>query len=135
MALTSPPTHSDHSSAYILKKTCKPVNANTPRPKRKAAWQARLNIKDHVWEDAASRCTTTFLTPRDVHTHFKHIIHRALTTRERGLTPQYGTLCHSPQEPELWPVDRQQAERRTPAVRCAGSGRAPGYRAGAKSYL
>eukprot|EP00962_Isochrysis_galbana_P033280 scaffold11111_cov144-Isochrysis_galbana.AAC.2 len=62
-------------------------------PPAKAAWQARLNIKDHVWEDAASRCTTTFLTPRDVHTHFKHIIHRALTTRERGLTPQYGTLC------------------------------------------
>eukprot|EP00962_Isochrysis_galbana_P026255 scaffold8125_cov113-Isochrysis_galbana.AAC.1 len=61
-------------------------------PPAKAAWQARLNIKDHVWEDAASRCTTTFLTPRDVHTHFKHIIHRALTTRERGLTPQYGTL-------------------------------------------
>eukprot|EP00962_Isochrysis_galbana_P017492 scaffold5034_cov97-Isochrysis_galbana.AAC.1 len=52
-------------------------------PPAKAAWQARLNIKDHVWEDAASRCTTTFLTPRDVHTHFKHIIHRALTTRER----------------------------------------------------
>eukprot|EP00962_Isochrysis_galbana_P029507 scaffold9436_cov185-Isochrysis_galbana.AAC.1 len=36
------------------------------------AWQARLNMKDHVWEDAASRCTTTFLTPRDVHTHYKH---------------------------------------------------------------
>eukprot|EP00962_Isochrysis_galbana_P030943 scaffold10064_cov130-Isochrysis_galbana.AAC.6 len=62
-------------------------------PPAKMAWQARLNIKDHVWEDAASRCTTTFLTPRDVHTHYKHIIHRALTTRERGLTPQCGTLC------------------------------------------
>jgi len=56
-------------------------------PPAKAAWQARLNVKDHVWEDAASRCTTTFLTPRDVHTHFKHIIHRALTTREREDSP------------------------------------------------
>eukprot|EP00962_Isochrysis_galbana_P048529 scaffold20268_cov111-Isochrysis_galbana.AAC.14 len=43
------------------------------------------------WIDAPPR----FLTPRDVHTHFQHIIHRALTTRERGLTPQCqcGTLC------------------------------------------
>jgi hypothetical protein len=28
-----------------------------------------------------------FLTPRDFHPHFKHIIHRALVTRERGINP------------------------------------------------
>jgi hypothetical protein len=40
--------------------------------------------------------TTTFLTPRDFHTHFKHMIHRALVTRERGINiinPACGSMC------------------------------------------
>ena len=99
-------TQFPHPNMYSLQNSRIPLDQLTVRhltrilsarkrkhPPAKMAWQARLNIKDHVWEDAASRCTTTFLTPRDVHTHYKHIIHRALTTRERGLTPQCGTLC------------------------------------------
>jgi hypothetical protein len=70
---------------------------STPKrrfPRAKDAWRKRILIKDHHWDEVAARCNTTFLTPTDFHTHFKHIIHHALVTRERGCSPpENGTLC------------------------------------------
>jgi hypothetical protein len=62
-------------------------------PSALEAWHKRLNLRDHEWAEIATRYTTTFLTPRDFHTHFKHIVHRALVTRERGINPACGSMC------------------------------------------
>jgi hypothetical protein len=43
--------------------------------------------------EIAARYNTTYLTTRDFHTHFKHTIHRALVTRERGINPACGSMC------------------------------------------
>lgn len=63
---------------------------STPKrkfPTAREAWRTSLLINDHQWDEVAARCNTTFLTPKDLHTHFKHITHRALVTRERGCPP------------------------------------------------
>jgi hypothetical protein len=62
-------------------------------PSALEAWRQRLNLRDHEWIEIAARYNTTFLTPRKFHMHFKHIIHRALVTRERGINPACGSMC------------------------------------------
>jgi hypothetical protein len=56
-------------------------------PSAPREWNQRMeNIKQPSpnWEIVADRYTTRFLTPRDGATHFKHITHRALYTRNRN---------------------------------------------------
>jgi hypothetical protein len=48
-----------------------------------AAWEKRLGIKDKQWDVIASRCKSSFFTPRDYHLHFKHITHRRIATNNR----------------------------------------------------
>eukprot|EP00962_Isochrysis_galbana_P015063 scaffold4316_cov116-Isochrysis_galbana.AAC.3 len=71
-------------------------------PPAKAAWQARLKykyIKDHVWEDAASRCTATPSSRHGTYTLTSNTSSTAPSppakedSRTHRLTPQYGTLC------------------------------------------
>jgi hypothetical protein len=62
-------------------------------PSALEVWRKRLNLRDHKWMEIAARCTTTFLTPRDFHMHFKYVIHRALVMRERGINPACGSMC------------------------------------------
>ena len=74
-------------------------NKTTKKPNCIANWNKKLgpeNIPEPNWEKLSAQYTTGFLDPRDFHLHFKHIVHRALVTRQRiGHITTRCRLCHS----------------------------------------
>ena len=46
-------------------------------------WKQRLPVPDNTWEHLATIYTSSMMTARDTHLHFKHLTHRRIGTYNR----------------------------------------------------